>query len=416
MMYAINGVMLALGSSLATSIVAKATLITAVGLIAAWLARRSRAAVRHALLAASLAALLALPVVAFLAPPVRIAVAQPPQVPSHHAEAMVPTQRNAPTDADARVTSSPSPRSLPPLYDLLLAGWFAGTLLFLLRMIVGLWQVHFLRQFGLPWRAGQAVVERMAPEAGIHRHVEVLLHESLPAPVTCGVARPAVLLPLDAQAWDADDLNRAITHELEHVRRGDWLSHCLARAVRAAYWFHPLVWIAWRQLALEAERSCDDAVLRRSEATAYADQLVQLAQRLSTAGRTPALAMASRSDLSSRVRAVLDGRQQRGRAGKILVALTCLTAVVAVVAMSPLRMVAAPQQPTSIPGVPLAHQARPVFEVASVKRSYQTEAHGATIMHEFSNGRVSVEANIISLIGPAYGVRGISWLAGQGGF
>jgi beta-lactamase regulating signal transducer with metallopeptidase domain len=40
------------------------------------------------------------------------------------------------------------------------------------------------------------------------------------------------------------------------------------------YWFHPLVWMAWRQLALEAERSCDDAVLRRSEGTVYADQLV----------------------------------------------------------------------------------------------------------------------------------------------
>jgi hypothetical protein len=35
------------------------------------------------------------------------------------------------------------------------------------------------------------------------------------------------------------------------------------------------VWIAWRRLALEAERSCDDAVLRRSEAAAYADQLVE---------------------------------------------------------------------------------------------------------------------------------------------
>jgi uncharacterized protein (TIGR03435 family) len=202
-------------------------------------------------------------------------------------------------------------------------------------------------------------------------------------------------------------------HELEHVRRGDWLSHCLARAVCAAYWFHPLVWIASRQIALEAERSCDDAVLRRSEATAYADQLVRLAQRLSTVRKTPALAMASRSDLSSRVRAVLDSRQRRGRAGTILIALACLAAVVAVVAMSPLRLVAAPQQPTSTPGVLLAQQARPVFEVASVKRSFP-EAHGATIMHEFSNGRVSVEATTYSLIQAAFGVRGDQMTGGPG--
>ena len=35
----------------------------------------------------------------------------------------------------------------------------------------------------------------------------------------------------------------------------------LARAVAAFYWFHPLVWMAWRRLCLEAERSCDDAVV-----------------------------------------------------------------------------------------------------------------------------------------------------------
>jgi bla regulator protein BlaR1 len=198
MTYAINGVMLALGSSLATSIVAKATLITAVGLIATWLARRSRASVRHALLAASLAALLALPIAAFLVPPMRIAVEQQPTVPSHQAEAIDRTQPYALTDANTGITPSISRRSLPTLYDLLLAGWFAGTALLLSRMIAGLWQVHCLHQFGLPWRLGQAVVERMALDAGISRYVEVLLHESLPAPVTCGVVRPVILLPLDA--------------------------------------------------------------------------------------------------------------------------------------------------------------------------------------------------------------------------
>src|SRR6202050_2056045 len=134
----------------------------------------------------------------------------------------------------------------------------------------------------------------------------------------CGVAHPAIVLSPDAQTWDGEDLGRAIVHELEHVRRRDWLSQCLARAVCAVYWFHPLVWIAWRQLALEAERACDDAVLGRSEAAAYADQLVGLARRLSmsaktaskmTAAKSPLLAMANRADLATRVGAVLDSGQ-----------------------------------------------------------------------------------------------------------
>ena len=193
--------------------------------------------------------------------------------------------------------------------------------------------------------------------------MEVLLHEALPAPVTCGIVRPAIVLPPDAQAWEAEDLNRAIVHELEHVRRFDWTSLCLARIARAVYWFHPLVWIAWRQFALEAERSCDDAVLARSEATAYADQLVGLARRLSAAQKSPALAMANRSDLSARVGSVLDGRRARGRASALLAAVACGVAVAIVVTISPLRMVAGQQ-----PSTPGAVESIPKWDAVSIRR------------------------------------------------
>jgi beta-lactamase regulating signal transducer with metallopeptidase domain len=207
---------------------------------------------------------------------------------------------------------------------------------------MGLWQVRSLRRSALPWRHGKPLTEKLALDAGIHRRVEVLLHEALPGPITCGAVHPAILLPQDAQTWIEGDLNRALVHELEHVRRGDWAVHCLARAVCAAYWFHPLVWIAWQRLTLEAERSCDDAVLRLSEATAYADQLVGLAQRLLRA-KSPLPAMANRADLAVRVEAVLDSRQRRGRAGRLSVALAGAAAAVLTLTMSPLRIVAAPQ-------------------------------------------------------------------------
>jgi uncharacterized protein (TIGR03435 family) len=314
---------------------------------------------------------------------------------------------------------------------LLVAGWFAGGLFFLLRMMVGLRQVHSLRRFGLPWRDGQATVERLALDIGIRRRVEVLMHESLPAPVTCGVVHPAIVLPPDAQNWDAEDLNRALVHELEHVRRADWMSHCLARIVCAVYWFHPLVWMAWRQLALEAERSCDDAVLRHSDATAYADQLVGLAQRLSTARKSPALAMANRSDLSARVGAVLDSRQARGEAGTFLVAVVCAVAVMAVLAMSPVRMVAAPQTSSSqspaadsdgvdIDGPSRASQissrqspaaGMPEFDAVSVKL-IDPNSQG-THWHEHSDAKyLNITGSIHGFILRTYGIRGVQ-LSGE---
>jgi TonB family protein len=359
MMPNLNGVVLAVISSPAASIVAKATVATALCLLGTWLARRSRAAVRHALLTAAFGVLLLLPIASLVAPPVRIALRPATQQRTAPALAAA-TRAIAPLAAAhsgpgiASAVPGPAEISLAALW---LAAWMAGTALFLLPVAMGLWQVRRLRRSALPWRQGQPVAERLALDAGIHRRVAVLLHGALPGPMTCGVVHPVILLSEDAQNWEGEDLTRALVHELEHVRRFDWVSHCLARAVCAVYWFHPLVWMAWRQFALEAERSCDDAVLGRSEATAYADQLVGLARRLSLAAKSPAaksplLAMANRADLATRVGAVLDSRQRRGRAGTLPVALACAGAVALVLTLSPLRMVAAPQSASA--DVPVA--------------------------------------------------------------
>ncbi len=315
MMPAINQMMLAVSSSLAASMVVKATLLVTLGLIGSAIAGRSRASVRHSLLAATFGVLLLLPVAAVLAPPIRLVV--------HAAEqkAAAPALAGAALPGAAvttpRVSVAPPQASRLSLSAVLLAAWVGGMALFLTPVILGLWRVRSLRRSALPSPNGQSLADRLARDAGIRRRVEVLQHEDLPGPMTCGVLHPAIVLPRESQGWDAGDLNRAIVHELEHVRRADWATQCLARMVCAAYWFHPLVWTTWRRLCLEAERSCDDAVLGGSEATAYADQLVGLAQRLSSAGKPPLLAMANRSDLATRVGAVLDNRQPRGRAGTL---------------------------------------------------------------------------------------------------
>ena len=54
------------------------------------------------------------------------------------------------------------------------------------------------------------------------------------------------------------------------------------------YWFHPLVWAAWRRLRLEAEKACDDAVVLEDDARDYASLLVSMAQP-AAGGRRPLL-------------------------------------------------------------------------------------------------------------------------------
>ncbi len=349
MMSSLTQMLLAASASPAALILVKATTVTLLGLAGGVLAHRGRASVRYALLAAVFAVLLLLPAATLFAPPLRVQIVTPTvQAPSTILEAL-PGPLTNPVMRVSDSAVHPAEVNWP------LAIWLAGMALFLVPVGLGLWQVGSLRRSALPWPEGRALIA----DSPVRRRVEVLLHEDLAGPMTCGIIHPAIVLPAEATAWDAADLRRALIHELEHVRRLDWATQCLARVVCAAYWFHPLVWMAWRKLTLEAERSCDDAVLQSSEATAYADQLVGLARKLSAARRSPLLAMVNRSDLSVRVGSVLDSRRQRGRMGARSVAFACVAAAVVLVTVSPLRMVAAPA-PMPVPApVPVPAAAAP---------------------------------------------------------
>jgi beta-lactamase regulating signal transducer with metallopeptidase domain len=363
MIRSVNEIVVTLGASPAFSLVMKGTVVLALGLVSAGLARNSRAAVRHALLASVFGVLLTLPVVSVIAPLVPIVV---PVTTYHSIGSPLFDDIAAPSRGVLLATPHSDagagqgfPHIRPSM--VLLYGWFVGATLFVILIIRDMLQVRWLRRFALPSAHGGEIAEELAP--GVRRRVEVLIDEKLSGPLTCGVLRPAIILPADAEDWNRQDLERALIHELEHVRRHDWAVQCLARIACAAYWFHPMVWAAWRQLRLEAERACDDAVLRQSGAIAYADQLLGLARRLSGVRKSPALAMANRSDLSARVGALLDGRQRRGPAGVLPVAAACIGGAAIVLTMSPLRMVAAPQSAANL-----------TFEVASVKR---TRVHSA---------------------------------------
>jgi beta-lactamase regulating signal transducer with metallopeptidase domain len=343
-------------------ILMKVTMVLLLGLIATRLAARARASVRHLLLASTLGALIALPLAAALAPDLVVAIRLPqatdPGTAPTNAAAVARAQ--APARPEGLVSSANTSlagaraawqastgMSIPAVLRLL---WAAGAVLLLAFLANALRKVRAVRRSGIPWLAGQTAAEALARDSGISRPLTIILHEDMPAPVTCGWSSPTIVFPMDARDWSESDLRRAFVHELEHVRRGDWPMQLAARAICAGYWFHPLVWIAWRQLCLESERACDDAVVNRAEQADYAEQLVTLAERLAHSQAQPVLSMANRSDLSVRVRAVLDRTQLRGRAGASLVAATLVAASIFVLTLAPVRVEAVPDQRSNTAG------------------------------------------------------------------
>ncbi len=94
------------------------------------------------------------------------------------------------------------------------------------------------------------------------------LCEEVDSPFILGVFRPRVYLP--AGLSDADRA-AVVAHETAHLRRGDQLWKPLGFLLLAAYWFNPLLWLAWGLLCRDIELACDERVVRDMALGARAD-------------------------------------------------------------------------------------------------------------------------------------------------
>ena len=135
-------------------------------------------------------------------------------------------------------------------------------------------------------------------------------------PMACGLLRPTVVLPAEADAWPDERVRVVLLHELAHVRRRDCLTQAVADAACALFWFNPLAWMAVRELRRERERACDDMVLAAgTRGPDYAAHLLDIARAMRGASLdsvfSSGVAMAHRSELEGRLMAILDDARPR---------------------------------------------------------------------------------------------------------
>jgi beta-lactamase regulating signal transducer with metallopeptidase domain len=297
---------------------------------------RVRASLKHLLFSAMFAFLLLLPFASrFVKAPGGLDM-----------NVVVPVQQNAiaaviaPAPLEGGRPARQAGRRPAPL-ALATSAYLGVSALLLASLALGVFRLRRMAANGEVWLDGTARVNALANESGIRRAALVILSRETAVPLTFGFRRSTILMPEAAQSWSESELRRALRHELEHVRREDWLAQLAARVACALYWPHPLVWVAWRRFCFEAERACDDAVVVAFPgAEDYAGQLVTLAKSVRFS-MVPALGMASRSRLSQRVRALLDPAQHRGPLGRFATAMVVAVTLLVLVTVAPARLVAA---------------------------------------------------------------------------
>ncbi|MFQ5569950.1 MAG: M56 family metallopeptidase [Rhodothermales bacterium] len=200
--------------------------------------------------------------------------------------------------------------------------WLGGVALVMFRFLIGASGVLWLAFRARPVK-DQAWIN-LADEVGdrvfVRRRVRLLRSTRTAMPMTWGILRPVVLLPVSANDWPEARRWCVLTHEFAHIKRWDCLTQMLAQFACALSWFNPLVWIAARRMREEREIACDDYVLRcGTKASTYATHLLEIARSTRSTVVVPlgAVSMARPSQLEGRVLSILDAARVRGKMGRL---------------------------------------------------------------------------------------------------
>jgi len=86
-------------------------------------------------------------------------------------------------------------------------------------------------------------------------------------PMVIGLFKPTILIPRNlAETATAEELRMIVAHEQGHIAHGDLFWAWLIWAGRAAFFFHPLVWVAARCERFAREAAADRFAIERSGA------------------------------------------------------------------------------------------------------------------------------------------------------
>ncbi len=243
--------------------------------------------------------------------------------------------------------------TLPGPWALYVFGpWAAIAAWFLVGVGRGLWHLHVLRNGCVPVdTAGLDVrLQQTLARHGSARPVALCASDRVQVPTAIGLIKPAVIIPSWVmQELSADELNQILLHELAHLRRYDDWTNLAQKLIKAVFFFHPAVWWIEKQVSLEREMACDDAVLAETGSPrAYAECLAHLAEKTlvqrdlvqrSLAQLSVALAQSALGRIrqtSLRVAQILDVNRPTGtaRAWKPAVSMVAAFAIACVLCLS----------------------------------------------------------------------------------
>jgi beta-lactamase regulating signal transducer with metallopeptidase domain len=216
--------------------------------------------------------------------------------------------------------------------------WCAGIALFFGRVSMKAWATHrTLRRSRRPVDGETAAtVAALAQKLGLRAIPPVYFVDGIAQPFVWGWLRGSIYLPRSFIGSGTHQQRQAIlTHEMAHVARWDAAANLVQILVQAVFFFHPLVWLANRQIRCEREKCCDEMVIAGlgTDPRQYGEAILSaLVAEYQASQAVPSLAVAARlNNIEQRIQTILaPNRRFHRRPPTMAVATVVLAAAVAV--------------------------------------------------------------------------------------
>ncbi len=192
--------------------------------------------------------------------------------------------------------------------------WMLVALALSARLFLGFRLLRRLKQSAKPLPARyQDRLRHLIRSSDTRRWVRLCSSRQVGTPAATGLFKPVILIPESMlERLTGAEFDQVVLHELSHLHRLDDWTRLFQALAGCVLFFHPAVWWIARQMDLEREVACDDAVVGISgSARGYAGCLTRLTEMMtSPAGSAMGIGAAGdRKQIVRRISRLLDARR-----------------------------------------------------------------------------------------------------------
>lgn len=294
------------------------------------LLKSKSAGLRHWIISLGMLSLLFLPLGRYFIPDLEVALLPSETISPPVDVAKSPNFIKDKIDAEATLVVAPNQSKIIPsspnlsapmkvahlpkvnIWKILPALFVLASCLLFFRFLLGLIAIRNISKYSQDFQhpALKDVLAEISQQYKQAPSIQILSSKAIHTPMTWGLFRSKIAMPVDAEDWSYSELRTVLLHEMAHINRQDYQLHIITQLVLCLYWYSPLFWILKKRQLLEREKACDELVVAKGVAPHdYAEQLISFAKQVNSERQLAtsfALPMAQASQMKQRILAILN--------------------------------------------------------------------------------------------------------------